>query len=91
MSWKTDKFQALTTSMRAERKTSTAKEYEARVNGVLEQIRKEVHEARQVAEITRELRGEPEPAHDHYRPMRYSYGIAFSVKRDQSVVCIAGI
>jgi hypothetical protein len=91
MSWKTDKFQALrdlaeatlTTSMRAERKTSTAKEYE--------QIRKEVHEARQVAEITRELRGEPEPAHDHYRPMRYSYGIAFSVKRDQSVVCIAGI
>lgn len=57
----------------------------------MEAYRAQVGEAKTVAEITRELRGEPEPTPEYDRPMRFSYGFDYSVKRDQSVVAVCGV
>lgn len=69
----------------------TRAEVMAKIARVDQLMRTQADEAKALAEITRELRGEPEPTPEYDRPMRFSYGYDFGVKRDQSVVAISGV
>lgn len=70
--------------------TPTRAEVMAKIARVDQLMRTQAREAVAIAEITRELRGEPEP--DPYaRSMRFSYGFDHGIKRDQSVVAICGV